>query len=59
MIADMASHGGEKRTLQADKGEHLRRLARFALVDDVPDPWGFGAGRAGPQTRFGRSAQDD
>jgi hypothetical protein len=52
MISDMVSHGGEKRTLQAERGEHLRRLARFALVDDVPDPWGI-------RRRAGGAADED
>jgi hypothetical protein len=26
------------------RNEHLRRLARFALIDDVPSPWGPLAG---------------
>jgi hypothetical protein len=31
-------------TLPMLKSEHLQRLARFALIDDVPSPWGPLAG---------------
>jgi len=39
-------HSGPDRLLSLLKNEYLRRLARFALVDGVPAPWGSPAANA-------------
>ncbi len=44
MMSEAISQSQEQQALLAERGEHLRRLARFALVDDVPNPWGLGGG---------------
>jgi hypothetical protein len=59
MISDTVSHGGAGRPLEDEKGEHLRRLARFALVDDVPDPWGFGSRDDGSASTVPGEFQDE
>lgn len=41
-------HSGPDRLLSLLKNEYLRRLARFALIDGVPAPWGAGAPKAEP-----------
>lgn len=59
MISETVSHGGEEPALRDEKGEHLRRLARFALVDDVPDPWGVGGREHGTGNADPTEPQDD
>jgi hypothetical protein len=43
MISDSTMHPGPDQLLHLLRSEYLRRLARFALIDDVPAPWGLGA----------------
>lgn len=46
----MSSDSSEKREApeQPALHEHLKRLARFALVDDVAAPWGLRLPAKGP-----------
>lgn len=39
MIPDSSQLPGPDRLLSRLKNEYLKRLARFALIDDVPAPW--------------------
>jgi hypothetical protein len=41
MISDSTMHPGPDQLLHLLRSEYLRRLARFALIDDVPAPWGL------------------
>jgi hypothetical protein len=43
MISDSTTHPGADHLLHLLRSEYLRRLARFALIDDVPAPWGLAA----------------
>jgi hypothetical protein len=43
MISDSTWHPGPDQLLHLLRNEYLRRLARFALIDGVPAPWGLGA----------------
>jgi hypothetical protein len=43
MISDSTMHPGPDQLLHLLRSEYLRRLARFALIDDVAAPWGLGA----------------
>jgi hypothetical protein len=43
MISDSTLHPGPDQLFHLLRSEYLRRLARFALIDDVPAPWGLGA----------------
>jgi len=52
MISESAMHPGPDQLLQLLRSEYLRRLARFALIDDVPAPWGLGT----PATKAAGSA---
>ena len=36
-------HSQPDQLLHLLRNEHLRRLARFALIDGIPAPWGLGA----------------
>lgn len=38
-MADSSANPGPDRLLTRLKNEYLSRLARFALIDDVPAPW--------------------
>lgn len=40
MISDSTPKPGPDQLLRLLRSEYLRRLARFALIDDVPAPWG-------------------
>ena len=40
-------HPGPDQLLQLLRSEYLRRLARFALIDEVPAPWGQAVPTAG------------
>lgn len=40
MISDSTLQPGPDQLLRLLRSEYLRRLARFALIDDVPAPWG-------------------
>jgi hypothetical protein len=51
MISESTVHQGADHLLQLLRSEYLRRLARFALIDDVPTPWGAGALAPGNPTR--------
>jgi len=42
MISDSTLHPGPDQLLHLLRSDYLRRLARFALIDDVPAPWGLG-----------------
>jgi hypothetical protein len=39
-MSDSPSRPGPDQLSQMLRLEHLRRLARFALIDDVPASWG-------------------
>lgn len=41
-MADHSANPGPDRLLARLKDEYLSRLARFALIDDVPAPWVMG-----------------
>jgi hypothetical protein len=43
MISESAMHPGPDHLLHLLRSEYLRRLARFALIDEVPAPWGLAA----------------
>jgi len=43
MISESTLQTGPDQLLHLLRSEYLRRLARFALIDDVPAPWGLGA----------------
>jgi hypothetical protein len=40
MIPDYTPIPGQDHQLHLLRSEYLRRLARFALIDDIPSPWG-------------------
>ena len=39
MLSETTLQRGPDQLLQLLRSEYLRRLARFALIDDVPAPW--------------------
>ena len=41
------------------RSEYLRRLARFALIDDVPTPWGDEASPEGGPGGSAAESSDD
>ncbi len=47
-MADSGVNPGPDGLLRRLKSEYLSRLARFALVDDVPAPWVGGLPATGP-----------
>jgi hypothetical protein len=40
------------------KSAHLQRLARFALIDEVPSPWGLRAKRSDGSAAAADSSED-
>jgi hypothetical protein len=43
MMSDSTKHPRPDQLLHLLRADYLRRLARFALIDEVPAPWGLGA----------------
>jgi hypothetical protein len=54
MMSESMMYPAPDHVLRLLRSEYLRRLARFALIDDVPTPWG---GEAAPEGLGGSAAE--